>query len=421
MSSIAATGFEYDVAVSFAGEQRAYVERVVSTLQGYGVRCFYDKDETAKLWGTNGIESFDTIYGSKARHILMFVSNEYLTKSWCKVERQAAITGRFEDDRKSVLQVVFDRVKLPGIPSTEIHVDASQYRPEEIAVLVCRAIGFDLDTIKANVGAAPTSTEEKGDSNRAEYGSHDGRHVIGQGDWSFGLRFFKASDDCIYLSNDSPSVRGVAIARDCWNVSDVADAAAFDFSSGTVTARVGDLVVLQNHLGYYSLLRIEHVSDNSRCWAKDEVVFSYRILRNLKGDFRSETPFSPCCPAIKLELDLDGGKLNVRNLYSEPVKVLAVSTNTFSEPPAPIDYKDKTPTTIGVGGLSPNFPCEIDLHPLDAGVRGSAYLYFDTYMSDVSGQHFKARFLVRILYCGAIGKGGSFIKSESRFDSFYVL
>lgn len=42
---------EYDVALSFAGEDREYVEQVATLLLNAGIRVFYDKFETVKLWG----------------------------------------------------------------------------------------------------------------------------------------------------------------------------------------------------------------------------------------------------------------------------------------------------------------------------------------------------------------------------------
>jgi len=37
--------FEYDVALSFAGEDRAYVEKVAKYLKEKSIRVFYDKYE----------------------------------------------------------------------------------------------------------------------------------------------------------------------------------------------------------------------------------------------------------------------------------------------------------------------------------------------------------------------------------------
>ncbi len=43
--------WQWDVALSFAGAQRDYVEQVAQALQARGVRCFYDADEQIELWG----------------------------------------------------------------------------------------------------------------------------------------------------------------------------------------------------------------------------------------------------------------------------------------------------------------------------------------------------------------------------------
>src|SRR5689334_15561742 len=54
--------FEYDVCLSFAGEQREYVEDVAARLRASGVRVFYDDYEKASLWGKDLYEHLDWIY-----------------------------------------------------------------------------------------------------------------------------------------------------------------------------------------------------------------------------------------------------------------------------------------------------------------------------------------------------------------------
>jgi hypothetical protein len=46
---------EFDLAVSFAGAQRAQVEAVVRACQASGLRVFYDADHTVEFWGRNFI------------------------------------------------------------------------------------------------------------------------------------------------------------------------------------------------------------------------------------------------------------------------------------------------------------------------------------------------------------------------------
>jgi hypothetical protein len=44
------TKFEFDIALSFAGEDRKYVEQVATRLQRMDLRVFYDEHESTNLW-----------------------------------------------------------------------------------------------------------------------------------------------------------------------------------------------------------------------------------------------------------------------------------------------------------------------------------------------------------------------------------
>ena len=71
---------KYDIALSFAGENRAYVEEVAAGLKAAGVKVFYDAFEKANLWGKNLIDHLADIY-SNARYVVLFISKEYVEKA----------------------------------------------------------------------------------------------------------------------------------------------------------------------------------------------------------------------------------------------------------------------------------------------------------------------------------------------------
>lgn len=58
---------KYDVALSFAGEDREYVEQVANLLGSSGVKVFYDRFEEADLWGKNLYDYLIDIYQNKAK------------------------------------------------------------------------------------------------------------------------------------------------------------------------------------------------------------------------------------------------------------------------------------------------------------------------------------------------------------------
>lgn len=125
---------QYDVALSFAGEQREYVERVAESLRSAGASVFYDG--FADLWGKDLPVEFERVYRSGSRYVIIFVSREYLAKAWTNVERQHALAGRIERQDDSVLPARFDAIDLPGLPPTVGYRDIGNTSPEELAAHV---------------------------------------------------------------------------------------------------------------------------------------------------------------------------------------------------------------------------------------------------------------------------------------------
>jgi hypothetical protein len=62
---------DYDVALSFAGEDRVYVEEVANILHQLGVKVFYDKYEEVDLWGKNLYTHLDDVYRKKSRYCIV--------------------------------------------------------------------------------------------------------------------------------------------------------------------------------------------------------------------------------------------------------------------------------------------------------------------------------------------------------------
>ena len=99
----AGPGWRWDVALSFAGAQRDYVEQVAEALKARGVRCFYDADEQIELWGKYLAEELPTIYAEQAAAVVVFVSAEYAARDWTRLERRAALSRAVRERREYVL------------------------------------------------------------------------------------------------------------------------------------------------------------------------------------------------------------------------------------------------------------------------------------------------------------------------------
>ena len=131
-----ANKFEYDVALSFAGEDRVYVEKVADYLKEKGVKVFYDDFEKIDLWGKNLYEYLDSVYRKKARYCIMFFSFSYAKKIWTNHERKSAQARAIQEKGEYILLARFDKTEIPGIIPTVGYIDLSSLEPEEFGKLI---------------------------------------------------------------------------------------------------------------------------------------------------------------------------------------------------------------------------------------------------------------------------------------------
>ena len=133
--------FEYDVALSFAGEERQYAERIAEVLKAHGVRVFYDTFEQANLWGKNLYEHLHEVYSKKARFCIVLVSRSYAAKMWTVHERRAAQDRALQErDREYILPVRVDDTELPGLPRSIAYLSMSSGAPH-ICKLFIKKLG----------------------------------------------------------------------------------------------------------------------------------------------------------------------------------------------------------------------------------------------------------------------------------------
>lgn len=140
-----ATNYKYDVALSFAGEQRVYVERVAAALKQYKVRCFYDNDNQVDLWGKNLIKYLSDIYFKQSKYCVIFISKSYCEKDWTILESEAAEERNFlahdsETYQQYILPVRFDNNEIPGLRSSWGYIDANKVSPEELAEIIAQKV-----------------------------------------------------------------------------------------------------------------------------------------------------------------------------------------------------------------------------------------------------------------------------------------
>ena len=131
----------FDVALSFAGEDREYVEKVASVLRDMGLRVFYDKYEAVTLWGKDLYVHLREIYHKRAKYTVMFISKSYASKLWTNHERESAQARAFSEHREYILPARFDETEVPGLLPTIGYIDLRKVSPDQLAEMVKKKVG----------------------------------------------------------------------------------------------------------------------------------------------------------------------------------------------------------------------------------------------------------------------------------------
>jgi hypothetical protein len=149
--------WEYDVAISFAGEDRPIAEALANTLRKRGVAVFYDRFEKSQLWGKNLVEYLATVYAQRARYCIVIVSRHYPMKKWTRHEMEWLQQRRLQDKDDFLLPLRIDDAEIPGLPSTVAYLNWSQETVESIAeALAAKLTAAEVVTTKKSSQASTT-------------------------------------------------------------------------------------------------------------------------------------------------------------------------------------------------------------------------------------------------------------------------
>jgi hypothetical protein len=126
--------FRYDVAFSFAEEDRAFVDRVAVYLKQGNVRFYYDNDKRVESWGKDLSVYLGEVYRTDARFCVMFVSRHYRFKRWSTHERKhAQARAFFMDNREYILPFRLDDAEIPELEDTIAYLSSETYDEKRLA------------------------------------------------------------------------------------------------------------------------------------------------------------------------------------------------------------------------------------------------------------------------------------------------
>jgi hypothetical protein len=122
----------YDIAISFAGEDRPVAKKLASLLITRGLNVFYDEYEQANLWGKDLYVHLSKVYKSEAKYCLMLVSESYSKKQWTNHERRAAQARAFTESSEYILPLRLDDAQVDGVLDTVGFLDYREVPEERI-------------------------------------------------------------------------------------------------------------------------------------------------------------------------------------------------------------------------------------------------------------------------------------------------
>lgn len=130
--------FEYDVALSFAGEDKAVAEEFASLLVDRNLRVFRDEYQAAHVqrWGDGVVDHLVNLYTRKARYCVLLISQHYPLKQWTEAERMAAQERALRDADEYILPIRLDDSEVPGITEAAGYRDLRRHPMESIVDLL---------------------------------------------------------------------------------------------------------------------------------------------------------------------------------------------------------------------------------------------------------------------------------------------
>lgn len=142
----------YQVALSFAGEDRKVAETLFALLTGKGLSVFYDGDAEVKLLGADAMDSLFDVFNHQCTHVVILCSKWTKASDWAKYEMRLVLNREKRQGNKIrglVIPVRLDEEEVPFL-TTRIFADARKKSLEEIADLIYAKVMSSSNPVESN-------------------------------------------------------------------------------------------------------------------------------------------------------------------------------------------------------------------------------------------------------------------------------
>lgn len=140
----AETHYEFEAALSFAGEDRTFVSQVAKFLKDKKINIYYDDNDKHNIVSQNVPNRLQEIFTHKSRRCIIFISKYYYEKKYTMFEWECA-QERFLNQKDYIIPVKLDDIPIKGIPEIFGHIDARGRTPEDVGNEILGIIQPDRD------------------------------------------------------------------------------------------------------------------------------------------------------------------------------------------------------------------------------------------------------------------------------------
>lgn len=119
------TSYKFDIAISFAGENRKLADYISTILSILDFEIFYDELYEANYLGSSWSEKFEEIFNNESRYVVCLLDSNHKEKIWPTFEREC-FQERIKE--QAVIPIFLDDTKFVGIPQDIVGIKF-KFRP----------------------------------------------------------------------------------------------------------------------------------------------------------------------------------------------------------------------------------------------------------------------------------------------------
>lgn len=133
--------YEYDFAISYAGEDRLIAEDIYNEIkEKYGdYSVFLAENEKHQFVGKDGERFFEKLF-SKSKQVIVAISKNYKQKKWTRFEWDV-ILGRSAENR--FIPIKLDDTKIIGLPSNIVYIPYKNNSAEIAKIAVYKLLQYE--------------------------------------------------------------------------------------------------------------------------------------------------------------------------------------------------------------------------------------------------------------------------------------